>query len=71
MILFPSDYFNRSKVDPDLKSEYDAVLSTGLYHVAIFDYSSWFEKEKLVLNVEPEEEISCQYELRKWQIYTG
>ena len=66
MIVFPSDYFDRSKVDPDLKNEYDAVLSTGLYHVAIFDYSSWFEKEKLVLNVEPEGEMTAVH--RGWMM---
>ena len=66
MIVFPSDYFDRSKVDPDLKSEYDAVRSTGLYRVAIFSYPSWFDQEKLILNEEPEEEVTAVY--RGWMM---
>lgn len=66
MIVFSSDYFDRSKVDPDLKSEYDAVRSTGLYRVAIFSYPSWFDQEKLILNEEPEEEVTAVY--RGWMM---
>ena len=31
LILFPSSYFNASKVDEDLQAEYDAVKATGLF----------------------------------------
>lgn len=48
-ILFPSDYFNRNKIDVELEQEYEAAIKTG-FDVMLFDYSSWFESRKLVLN---------------------
>lgn len=48
-ILFPSDYFNRNKIDAELEQEYDAAKKAG-FDVMLFDYSSWFESRKLVLN---------------------
>ena len=42
LILFPSSYFNVSKVDEDLQSEYDAVKATGLFDVILFGYDKWF-----------------------------
>lgn len=48
-ILFPSDYFNRNKIDAELKQEYIAAKKAG-FGVMLFDYSSWFESRKLVLN---------------------
>lgn len=48
-ILFPSDYFNRNKIDTELEQEYIAAKKAG-FGVMLFDYSSWFESKKLVLN---------------------
>ena len=48
-ILFPSDYFNRNKIDAELEQEYEAAKKAG-FGVMLFDYSSWFESRKLVLN---------------------
>lgn len=48
-ILFPSDYFNRNKIDAELEQEYIAAKKAG-FDVMLFDYSSWFESRKLVLN---------------------
>lgn len=48
-ILFPSDYFNRNKIDAELEQEYKAAIKAG-FNVMLFDYSSWFESRKLVLN---------------------
>lgn len=48
-ILFPSDYFNRNKIDAELEQEYDAAKKAG-FDVMLFDYSSWFETKKIVLN---------------------
>lgn len=48
-ILFPSDYFNRNKIDAELEQEYEAAIKTG-FDVMLFDYSSWFESRKLLLN---------------------
>ena len=35
-VVFPSSFFDIRKVDEDLQEEYDAVLETGLFHVAVF-----------------------------------
>lgn len=48
-ILFPSDYFNCNKIDAELEQEYKAAIKAG-FNVMLFDYSSWFESRKLVLN---------------------
>lgn len=42
LILFPSSYFNVSKVDEDLQDEYDAVKETGLFDIILFGYDKWF-----------------------------
>ena len=55
MILFPSSFFNITKVDEDLQREYDAVLSTGLFEVALFGYDKWFNDGKLVVENAPDE----------------
>ncbi len=44
-ILFPSDYFNRNKIDVELEQEYEAAKKAG-FGVILFDYSSWFESKK-------------------------
>lgn len=36
VVLFPSSYFRVNKVDEDLQAEYEAVVETGLYEVALF-----------------------------------
>lgn len=38
-ILFPSDYFNRNKIDVELEQEYEAAIKAG-FDVMLFDYSS-------------------------------
>lgn len=50
IVLFPSGFYNINKVDEDLQEEYQAVISTGLFDVILFDYESWFQKGKVVLN---------------------
>ncbi len=49
LIVFPSDFFERRAVDPDLAREYDACLETGLYEAVLFDYEQWFHGDRLVL----------------------
>ena len=66
VIVFPSDYYDCTKVDPDLKREYDAVIATGLFRVVLFDYSSWFEHGKIVLNDLAEKEMTAVY--RGWMM---
>ena len=43
LILFPSSFFSLENVDEDLQKEYDSVIVTGLFDVAIFGYSQWFD----------------------------
>ena len=50
LILFPSSFFSRENVDEDMQKEYDSVIVTGLFDVAIFGYSQWFDENKLLLN---------------------
>lgn len=50
LILFPSSYFNRKQVDENLKQEYEAVLSTKLFDVQLFDNKKWFDENKLILS---------------------
>ena len=66
MILFPSSYFSISKVDEDLQQEYDAVLATGLFEVALFSYDKWFDEGKLVVKDVPDEEHLAVY--RGWMM---
>ena len=44
LILFPSSYFNVSKVDEDLQAEYDAVKATGLFDIILLDMISGLKK---------------------------
>jgi len=53
LILFPSSFFSAKKVDEDLQSEYDAVISTGLYDTIFSGYDKWFNEDKLVLSETP------------------
>ncbi len=65
-ILFPSSFFSLTKVDEDLQKEYDAVLSTGLYDVALFGYDKWFNEDKLLVKDSPDEEHMAVY--RGWMM---
>lgn len=65
-ILFPSDYFDPKKVDPDLKQEYDAALQTGLFNFILFDYDKYLETGKLT--VRPLPEAPCQAIYRGWML---
>lgn len=66
MVLFPSDYFDIKKVDEDLQKEYEAVLETGLFQVALFEYDQWFNEGKLVVTGAPEDEHLAVY--RGWMM---
>jgi hypothetical protein len=65
-IIFPSSYFNRTKVDEDLQAEYDSVVNTGLFDIIIFGYDAWFNQGKLVLSKTPDECIRAVY--RGWMM---
>lgn len=61
LILFPSSYFNVSKVDEDLQTEYDAVKATGLFDIILFGYDKWFEEDQLVIKDIPQVERTAVY----------
>ena len=61
LIIFPSSYFNVSKVDEDLQTEYDAVKATGLFDVVLFGYDKWFEENQLVIKDIPQVERIAVY----------
>lgn len=65
-ILFPSSYFTIKEVDEDLQTEFEAVLSAGLYDVVLFSYDKWFNEGKLVLNRQIDSPVSAIY--RGWMM---
>ena len=66
LILFPSSYFSMEKVDEDLQKEYDAVLSTGLFDVALFGYDKFVNEDKLIVKDVPEKMRLAVY--RGWML---
>ncbi|MDO4942725.1 MAG: ATP-grasp domain-containing protein [Lachnospiraceae bacterium] len=66
LILFPSSFFSVNKVDEDLQAEYDAVVSTGLFDIALFSYDKWFNEGKLIVKGVPEEIRQAVY--RGWMM---
>ena len=65
-LLFPSSVFNKSQVDEDLKAEYDAALSTGLFKIILFSYEDWFHNDRIVIRNIPDEQKSAIY--RGWMM---
>lgn len=65
-LLFPSSVFNRAQVDEDLKAEYDAALSTGLFKVILFSYEDWFHNGIIVIRNASDEMRSAIY--RGWMM---
>ena len=66
-ILFPSDYFNKTIVDEELKAEYAAAKACGKYSgVLLFSYEDWFHKGVLKLDYTPGEPINVIY--RGWMM---
>ncbi len=61
LILFPSSFFDTKRVDEDLQKEYEAVLSTGLFQVALFGYDQWFNENSLVVTGTPDTERNAVY----------
>ena len=66
LILFPSSFFRITKVDEDLQQEYDAVMATGLFDVALFSYDKWFNEGILTVKDAPDKEQLAVY--RGWMM---
>ena len=84
LLLFPSDYFDSSIVDADMRKEYEAAMETGLFDIILFDYDAWFNNGRLRLNksletmrraiyrgwmMKPEQYGRFYEELRKRKVY--
>lgn len=65
-ILFPSDFFNKKKIDEDLQQEYFAAKSVGLFKIILFGYPDWFHEERLILTEKPDKMTSAIY--RGWMM---
>lgn len=66
LILFPSSYLNKTRVDEDLQAEYEAVINTGLFDAVFFSYDDWFNHGKLSLTTVPEKLRKAVY--RGWMM---
>lgn len=63
--LFPSDYFNKNKVDPALYAEYD-VCEKMNETIIIFSYKKWFENRIIDLTAIPTKNTVVIY--RGWMM---
>lgn len=66
VILFPSSFFDVSRVDEDLQVEYNAVKATGLFDIVLFGYDKWFGEDTLIITKAPREEKTAVY--RGWMM---
>lgn len=66
ILLFPSDYFDGRKIDPELENEYNAAKETGLFEIVLFKYTAWAENKKIVLNRQIEKSTKAVY--RGWMM---
>ena len=66
VLLFPSSFFDRRKVDEDLAQEYEAARAAGWNEIILFGYEDWFENSRLRLTEEPEQEVRAIY--RGWMM---
>ena len=69
LIVFPSSYFDITKVDEDLQKEYEVVQATGLFEIVLFGYDKWFNEGKLILKNRPEGAHNAVY--RGWMMKPG
>lgn len=61
-ILFPSAFYDETRVDPDLQREYDAACT--LFKPVLFGYDRWLAEGKLVLHPKPDSIQAAVY--RGW-----
>lgn len=48
-MIFPSDYFDSHKIEPEYQKEYDAAIEFGFLDVFLFSYSEWEQSRKVKL----------------------
>lgn len=66
LILFPSDFFDLTKVDIDYEEEFKTVIQFKEFVKVIFNYDEFISDRKLKLFPEPNEECLCIY--RGWML---
>ena len=68
-VLFPSNYFNKQEPDDDFRSEYDAVINSGLFNIILYSDYEWDSERKLVLECRSDISPICVY--RGWMMKPG
>ncbi len=63
LVVFPSSYFNKNKVDESLITEYNSAISTGLFDTVIFCYDKLIDENRLIL--------SRNFDKKRKAIYRG
>lgn len=64
--LFPSDYFNKNKVDSSLYAEYITCKEINETHIILFSYRKWFEDKIIELTSIPTKNTVVIY--RGWMM---
>lgn len=66
LILFPSSYFDSTRVDEALQEEYSAAMNTGLFRPCFFDFDKWFYQGTFKLVGAPDKPSKAIY--RGWMM---
>ena len=67
LVVFPSSYFNKNKVDESLITEYNSAISTGLFDTVIFCYDKLIDENKLILSRNFDKKRKAVY--RGWMMH--
>lgn len=67
LVIFPSSYFNKNKVDESLIPEYNSAISTGLFDTVIFCYDKLIDENKLILSRNFDKKRKAVY--RGWMMH--
>ena len=67
LVVFPSSYFNKNKVDESLIPEYNSAISTGLFDTVIFCYDKLIDENKLILSRNFDKKRKAVY--RGWMMH--
>ena len=66
LILYPSEYFDTKKIDPDFAAEREAAQSIGCYQTAVMNYDDWLQGEPLCITPMPQRCARAIY--RGWML---
>lgn len=66
VLLFPSSYFDISKVDEALRSEFYGAVDSDQFDICLFNYDQWVEEESLLIYNQPKTPVKSLY--RGWMM---